>query len=458
MSKQYQKQNSTYSEPLPNDKAVECAVIGALLLESTAINDVVHILSPDMFYYPETNAIYQAIENIYSRGEIIDMIVVSKELATMDMLDKANFATVASMTENIASSSGIVDHAMYVNQLWLSRNVAVFASKLSVDAVNRSLDISDTIDEAIKQIENISDKTCYNAKVLSVRETAYKALDLYGERKLLAQKGVTSGISTGIHDLDVITNGGWKGGQLIVLAARPAMGKTALMLHFSKSAALSGVPALIFSLEMDNQGLTNRLLLSECDINQYRFASGKLSDKEENSLSRAYERVYKMPINVDDTANISIQQIKTRSKNAKVKGQCGVILIDYLQLIDARSHNKSYNREQEVSQMSRSAKILAKELDVPVILLSQLNRGLESRGDKMPLLSDLRESGAIEQDADMVIFIHRPEYYKETGAKKGSGILRLAKQRDGGTGDIAFRYNENLTQISGYGQNENLPF
>jgi replicative DNA helicase len=213
---------------------------------------------------------------------------------------------------------------------------------------------------------------------------------------------------------------------------------------------------MVFSLEMDVQGLTNRLILSEQDIDQHRFSTGRLFDDEEMKLCNAANSLYGLPLTIDDTSGLSVQQIKSRARSQQIKGKCGLVLIDYLQLADMRTQNKTYNREQEVSQASRAAKIMAKELGVPVILLSQLSRQLESRVVKIPLLSDLRESGAIEQDADVVLFIHRPEYYDEKEAVKGEGILRIAKQRDGAIGDIGFKYNHNLTRI--VGKNEQLPF
>lgn len=215
------------------------------------------------------------------------------------------------------------------------------------------------------------------------------------------------------------------------------------------------MPVVIFSLEMEAQALMNRVLLSESGINDSRFKQGTLHEDEETQLFNVIGDISYLPMALDDSANINIQQIKTRASELLRKGKCGLIMIDYLQLIDMRSANRSYTREQEVSQCSRSAKVMAKELGVPVILLSQLSRLVEGRADKMPVLSDLRESGAIEQDADIVMFIHRPEYNNDK-AEKGLGILRIAKQRDGATGDIRFRYNENLTRITDY--EKELPF
>jgi replicative DNA helicase len=442
---------------LPNNLETENTVLGEVLLESTAINQIADILPVEAFYNPDNAEIYQAVLSLYEKGNTVDMLSVTQHLIGSGKND-VDFVKISSLTSNVASTTNILDHAMYLHQLWLHRQVIAFGQSLIAKGTNQSFDIGDTIDEAIKGIEHISDKTCYNASSHRLGDAAYKAIDLYGERKVLSSKGITSGINTGLNDLNVITNGGWKANQLIILAARPAMGKTALLLYFAKAAALSGVPVMIFSLEMDVQGLTNRLLLSECEINQYNFQVGKLSYEEERSLCASYGCLNALPVMIDDTAGISIHQIKTRARNAKLKGKCGIVFIDYLQLIDVRSHNKNYNREQEIAQTSRAAKIMAKELGIPVILLSQLSREVEKRGDKIPTLSDLRESGAIEQDADMVLFIHRPEYYTQKDEDKDKGILRVAKQRDGATGDIAFKYNKNITKIAGFDDDEPMPF
>ena len=321
-------------------------------------------------------------------------------------------------------------------------------------ATDPTADIDDVLTTVIKKIEGIAENTAYNSRMIDISTVATQCIAEYEKRREMARNGKKIGLTTGLSKLDHIT-GGWKPGQLIILAARPAMGKTAMLLHFAKSASIAGIPVVIFSLEMEVQALTNRALLSESEVNSDRFKAGTLSTEEETSLCQAIGQISCLPISLDDSANISMQQIKARARELRRKGKCGLVLIDYLQLIDMRSINRSYTREQEVSQCSRAAKIMAKELGVPVILLSQLSRQVEGRSDKMPLLSDLRESGAIEQDADIVMFIHRPEYYSEK-AEKGFGVIRIAKQRDGTTGDIRFRYNESLTKITDY--DKELPF
>lgn len=449
------RQKEIISNPLPNSPETEKAVIGALLVESDAISEVISILKSEMFYDSSLEKIYSSIVSLYNENTKPDMITVTKSLMKSGDLDKVGGPFALSMLSgNIASSANIVEHAQYLHQLWLARSLAVAGMEIAGKATDPTVDIDDTIADAIRSVEGIAENTAYNSHISDISTVAKQCIDSYQVRKEKARNGQKTGITTGLSKLDHST-GGWKPGQLIILAARPAMGKTALLLHFAKSAALNRTPVAIFSLEMGNVSLADRLILSECAIDSDRYKFGQLSPEEEAQLCDAVGNISFMPVSIDDTPNISIQQIKVRARNLQRKGKCGLILIDYLQLIDMRSTNKSYNREQEVSQCSWSAKVMAKELGVPVILLSQLSRKNEERSDKMPMLSDLRESGAIEQDADIVMFIHRPEYYDKT-AEKGFGEIRIAKQRDGATGDIRFRYNHNLTKITDYEQS--MPF
>jgi len=449
------KRNTDLLISLPHSEETEKAVIGALLIESGAIGEVVGILNADIFYDAALGKIYSAIASLYENNIKPDLLTVTKTLMRSGELKKVGGPFfLSTLSGNIASTANIVDHAQYLHQLWLARKLAIAGMEITKMATDPTADIDDVLTAVIKKIEGIAENTAYNSRMIDISTVATQCISEYEKRREMARNGGKTGLTTGLSKLDHIT-GGWKPGQLIILAARPAMGKTAMLLHFAKSASISGVPVVIFSLEMEVQALTNRALLSESEINSDRFKAGTLLREEEEGLCHAIGRISCLPISLDDSANINMRQIKTRARELRRKGKCGLILIDYLQLIDMRSANRNYTREQEVSQCSRAAKIMAKELGVPVILLSQLSRQVEGRADKMPMLSDLRESGAIEQDADIVMFIHRPEYYSEK-AEKGFGVIRIAKQRDGATGDIRFRYNENLTKITDY--DKELPF
>lgn len=441
--------NGILSNPLPHSVETERAVIGALLVESGAIGEVVGILTQDVFYDGKLGKIYRAISGLYDRNVKPDMVTVARELISSGDLDEVGGAIALSeLSAGMASGANIVDHSRYLHQLWIARRLAVAGMEITARASDPSNDIDDTLAQSLGDIEAIAVNTAYGSRMSVISSVARDCLENYQNRKERARNGQIQGVSTGLRKLDRLTTG-WRGGQLIILAARPAMGKTSFLLHLAKSAAMGGTPVVIFSLEMSGSSLGDRLILSECDVNGDEYKAGTLPEAGESAICGAIDRISSLPISVDDTPNISMQQIKARARNLNRQGKCGIVLIDYLQLIDMRSGNKSYNREQEVSQCSRAAKIMAKELDIPVVMLSQLSRKNEERSDKMPMLSDLRESGAIEQDADIVMFIHRPEYY-DKNAEKGYGELRIAKQRDGATGDIRFRYNNSLTKIFDY--------
>lgn len=438
----------SFNKPLPNSPETERAVLGMLLIEPVAIYEVNTLLKPETFYSPHHGTIYQAIEMQADKGESPDMVSVVRTLMQLGKLDEVGGAfTIAELASCVASTTNLVEHACYLHQLHLARNLAVAAQVMQVQAVDPTRDIEEVIGESFSLLESVSEQMTFNANTLDLNALTREALTLYTERENMARQGKRTGIATGLQKLDKAT-GGWQPGDLILNAARPAMGKTALMLHIARAAAREGTPVVIFSLEMNKQSLTNRLLVSESGIEADRFKNGYLSNTEHPLLESAASRLSALPILIDDTANISMPQIKARCAHLARRGKCGFVCIDYLQLIDMRCQNQSYNREQEVAQCTRAAKMMAKELKIPVMLLSQLSRKAEERSDKTPILPDLRESGAIEQDADIVLFIHRPEYYAEYNARKGEGKLRIAKQRNGPTGDIWFGYNESLTQFT----------
>ena len=368
-------------------------------------------------------------------------------------------------TCKVGSGVNLLFQARIIQQCYIARLLKNAGSRIYSLASNNAADVADVLDESNKLIDKINALSCGSSAGQSLRDSLTESLKLAEQRQAAYLGGLPTGIPTGISDLNRLT-GGWRGSQLIILAARPAMGKTALMLHFAKSAALNGTPVCIFSLEMSHVSLSDRLLLSECEVEVNRFRNGDLSGDDWRQLNEASAQLEKLPIHVDDNAVVSMRYIKTRCHILKKQGKCGLIMIDYLQLADTSTKERNRNREQEIAQASRQAKIIAKELDVPVVLLSQLSRECEKRADKQPQLSDLRESGAIEQDADVVGFIFRPAYYGldriETLkygniSTSGLGIINIAKQRDGATGLVAFSHNPSMTKIGDFQENK-IPF
>ena len=461
----------TEFENIPAAVDVEEKVIGAIVNDPEHLPEILSFLTPECFYEPINAKIFGIISRMYDANEPIDLFTVSQRLKSDPELKeaKANVRLIG-YTQQVATGANLVSYATIVKDMFVRRNLIISAQQLASKANDLGTDLSDVLDLQLKTADLSNEIALGSSGAHHITKTLSNALKQAEKRQTLAQSGQTTGITTGLTDLDRIT-GSWQPSQLIVLAARPAMGKTALMLHFAKEAARTGTPVCIYSLEMSDISLANRLLLSESNVDAWRFRSGHLTPEDWKQLEAAAATLEKLPIYVDDNPVVSMRYVKSRSKLMQKRGQCGLILVDYLQLADTATDKKNRNREQEIAQASRQAKIIAKELNVPFILLSQLSRSVEGRADKVPVLSDLRESGAIEQDADIVSFIYRPAYYKlesiETDSfgvisTEGLGVLSIAKQRDGATGQILFRHNPSMTQIGDYdtmkARNQESPF
>lgn len=449
---------------MPWAEDAEKAVLSALIIESSAINQIVDILNPEMFYDSRHEAIYRSILSMYDKNIRIDLISLNKELEESGKIrDSGGIKYLLEITGIVYSASNIENHALYVKEKYIQRRLIEAGHNIQTSALDNSNDISDILEYSAKEIEDIMSGAVNESNTVSIGEAANIAYEKYLERNNAYLIGEKFNITSGFLNIDKYT-GGFNPGDLIILAARPAMGKTAVLLHMAKSVAEQGKHPVIFSLEMTRDSLASRLFFSYQNIDTNGFKTGKLDSDGKNKLYYAKEYVSRLPITINDSSNISIRKIKNIALQLRKKGKCDVIYIDYLQLIDMRNENRSYNREQEVAQVSRQCKIMAKELDIPVILLSQLNRECERRADKTPLLSDLRESGAVEQDADTIIFIHRPEYYDDPGkevggeiVESGKGSLIIAKNRNGTTGKINFYYDETLCKIYDDKQ-DSLPF
>ena len=428
----------------PRDTEVEEAVLGALMLEKDAYTTVCDLLKPESFYDPRHQLIYTAIQQLGASQQPIDMLTVTERLRANGDLEKVGGPIVISqLTAKVASGAHVEFHARIVAQKYLARELINFASDIEGKAFDESNDVDDLLQEAEGKLFEISQRNV-KKDVTQIDPVVAQAIEQI-EAAANRESGL-SGLETQFHELDKLTSG-WQNSDLIIIAARPAMGKTAFVLSMAKNMAINyNTPVAIFSLEMSNVQLVNRLIVNTCEITGEKIKSGQLAPYEWEQLMAKIKDLYDAPIYIDDTPSLSVFELRTKARRLVREHNIKMIIIDYLQLMNASGMNFG-SREQEVSTISRSLKGLAKELNIPIIALSQLNRGVETRqGDgKRPQLADLRESGAIEQDADMVCFIHRPEYYKITEDEKGNSLIGLAeiiiaKHRNGAVGDVRLRF------------------
>lgn len=434
---------------LPNSATLEAAVLGALLLESKYIADVRGIIDSTAFYDARNATIFGIIRRLDDKGATPDLISVVQEARAEDI----PAAYIAGLTQAVGSGVEVMNHARQLAALEVRRRLILFSAELAAKAQQDA----DAVEWAIKQLDEITGAAFCVDTARPIGDVLAETLQALERRQQAHQRNECVGITTGLSHLDRVT-GGWRGGQLVILAARPAMGKTALALHFARTAASTGTPVAIFSLEMPDVQLTGRMLVGASGTDAAAFRAGDITAQDWQRIERGAEELKRLPVHLIDEASISMTRIRAVCRSMQRKGRCGMVVIDYLQLV-APTSDKRDNREREVAEMSRAAKLLAKELDVPVILLAQLSRKVEERADKTPMLSDLRESGSIEQDADMVLFIDRPAVYgtQEFDAgrygvisSQGVGRLTIAKNREGATGFIPFRHNESLTEITDY--------
>ncbi|GAB6010867.1 replicative DNA helicase [Viscerimonas tarda] len=436
----------------PQARELEEAVLGALMLEKDAYSVVSDILKPESFYDDIHQLIYRAIVSLAIRQAPIDMLTVIEELRKEGELETVGGATyVAQLTEKVASAAHIDFHARIIAQKYLARELISFSSGITNKAFDETADVDDLMQEAESKLFEISQRNV-KKDVTQINPIIKEALDLLN---IAANRPEgLSGLQTGYTALDKITSG-WQNSDLVIVAARPAMGKTAFVLSMAKNMTVSyGFPVALFSLEMSNVQLVNRLIVNTCEIPGEKIKNGQLLPYEWEQLDFKIKELYDAPLYIDDTPSLSVFELRTKARRLVREHGVKIIIIDYLQLMNASGMNYG-SREQEVSMISRSLKGLAKELNIPIIALSQLNRGVEGRTGvegKRPQLSDLRESGAIEQDADMVCFIHRPEYYKILEDEKGNSLVGLAeiiiaKHRNGATGDIMLRFKSEFARF-----------
>lgn len=455
---------STYTQPTvglehgkvpPNATDLEEAVLGALMLESEALNDVVEILKPESFYKIEHQKIFEAITDLFSKSQPIDILTVTswlKQEGSLDLVGGPYF--VSQLTDRVASSANAEFHARIIAQKFIQRELIRVSGETYHEAFEDTTDVLDLLDKAESNLFAVAEgnlRKSYDSMSTLVK----KALEQVEEAA--SQDGGITGVPTGFNDLDKMTNG-WQRSDLLIIAARPAMGKTAFVLSMTRNMAVDfKKPVAFFSLEMASVQLVNRLISSESGIAGEKLKKGSLDKNDWEHMHASLKQLGEAPIYIDDTPALSVFELRAKCRRLKAQHDIQMIIIDYLQLMTAGGNQKGGNREQEISTISRSLKALAKELNVPVIALSQLSRAVETRGGtKRPMLSDLRESGAIEQDADMVMFLYRPEYYgieesDETGLPaEGLTELIVAKHRSGATGTVPLRFINNLAKFTNY--------
>ena len=446
-----------YGHLQPQAPELERAVLGALMIESDAYARISELLKPESFYEVRNQKVFQAIQTLAFEEEPIDILTVTEQLRRMGELEEIGGPLyISQLAGSMVSSAHIEKHAKIIAQKSLARQLITFSSGVQADAFDETRDVDELMQNAEAELFKISQQNLRKdyVQISSVVEQAYKQLNLAAAN----QTGLT-GIASGYYDLDKMTSG-WQNSDLIIIAARPAMGKTAFVLSMAKNIAINNkVPIALFSLEMSNIQLVNRLISNVCEISGDKIKSGQLVKEEWSMLDYHLKELMDAPLYVDDTPSLSIFELRTKARRLVRAHGIQMIIIDYLQLMNGGT---SYgNRQEEVSTISRSLKGLAKELQIPVIALSQLNRGVENREGfdaKRPQLSDLRESGAIEQDADIVCFIHRPEYYHIYEDPKGNDLrgianIIVAKHRNGSIGDVNLRFESSFARFRNLNEN-----
>ena len=428
---------NTAERTLPQALEVERAVLGAMLIDNMAINRVVEVLGDETaFYHTPHRKVYAAIQSVSERGEPVDQVTLTAELVRRGQLDDVGGAVfIAELASEMATAANAEYHAQIVLEKAQRRRLIDAATQTLTESYEETEDVRELIDRAEQRVFQIAEGELGKGvmPLSSAIEEAYVAIERAHE-----QPGALTGVTTGYTDLDEIT-AGLQSSDMIILASRPSMGKTALTLCMARNAAVKGsTPVLYFSLEMSTEQLAQRLLCAEARVSSHRLRTGRLSEEEWQRLSEWTGKLIEAPIYIDDTPAISVMELRAKARRAKSEYNIELIIVDYLQLMTSSENFGS--REQEIAYISRSLKALAKELDIPIVACAQLSRAVESRTDKRPQLADLRESGSLEQDADVVMFLFRPEVYgivdEEGNTQEGRAEIILGKQRSGPIGSV----------------------
>lgn len=429
----------------PQAIELEEAVLGAMLIDKKGVDEVIDLIQPEAFYKSTHQTIFEAIFQLFQDSQPIDLLTVSSELRKKGKLESVGGEFyLVQLSQRVASSAHIEFHARIILQKFIQRSLIKISNEIIESAYKESTDVFDLLDEAESKLYDVT-----QGNIKKSSESAQN-LVLQAKKKIeeISKRDGLSGVSSGFEKLDKLTSG-WQPSDLIIIAARPGMGKTALTLSMARNiAVMKQIPVAFFSLEMSSIQLITRLISSETGLSSEKLRTGKLADHEWQQLNVKVTDLEKAPLFIDDTPSLSIFDLRAKARRLSSQHGIKLIVVDYLQLMTSGTSNKTGNREQEISMISRNLKALAKELDIPVIALSQLSRAVETRGGtKRPMLSDLRESGAIEQDADIVSFIYRPEYYNidewdddERTPSEGQAEFIVAKHRNGGLDNIRLKF------------------
>ncbi|MBR2878408.1 MAG: replicative DNA helicase [Clostridia bacterium] len=426
---------------LPFNAEAEQSVLGSILVDPNCLTEITDKVTADDFYMPQNKLIYSAIIDLWNSGEAVDSVTISKALGpNIETVGGyqylANLAMITPTTQNLQAYIKIIQDKAVL------RRLIGAAKEIQSISFDENDDVSVILDTSEKYIYDILQNRQLQGftHIKDVLAGTFEQLE-----KVCINKGKTSGVATGFSDLDALTNG-FQPSDLIIIAARPAMGKTSFALNIAQYAALhKNVPVAVFNLEMSKEQLGNRIIWSEAMINGEKMRNGTLSDDDWPVIASVVGKLSKAPLYIDDSPGITVTDIRAKCRRLQLEKGLGMVVIDYLQLM--QGSKRTENRQQEISEISRSLKVLAKELNVPVIALSQLSRATANRTDHKPMLSDLRESGAIEQDADMVIFLHRPDYYDPNTEKKNIAECIIAKHRNGATDTIDLAWNGEFTKF-----------
>jgi replicative DNA helicase len=427
----------------PHDLAAEQCVLGGMLLSKDAISDVLDVIKAHDYYRPAHQLVHEVILDLYGRGEPADAVTVAAELTKSGDIARVGGAPyLHTLIASVPTAANAGYYARIVRERAILRRLVEVGTRIVQLGYSGDGDANELVDRAEAEVYGVTDRRV-SEDYLPLSEIMPGALD---EIEAIGSRGGTlSGVPTGFADLDALTNG-LHPGQMVVIAARPAMGKSTLALDVCRAAAIrSGMTSVLFSLEMSRNEITMRLLSAEARVPLQAMRTGQLSDDDWTRLARRMSEVVDAPLFIDDSPNMSMMEIRSKCRRLKQRNNLRLVVVDYLQLMT--SPRRVENRQQEVSELSRSLKLLAKELDVPVVALAQLNRGPELRGDKKPLLADLRESGSIEQDSDVVILLHREDVYERESPRAGEADLHVAKHRNGPTTTVTVAFQGHYSRF-----------